>query len=156
MREYNSSYKQVLVAADFSEHSERVVEKAVEIVKQSDAASLHLVHIVEIPVYPVLEDIAVMGMPGLWDESVTETLLQASQKKLQQIAEAYSIEQTHLVAGIPATDIVNYASQINADLIVVGSHGASGIKRLIGSTAHAIINDADCDVLSVKIRDKEC
>ncbi len=148
-------YQKILVATDFSNYSECVIKKAVSIAQQSQA-KLDLIHVVEIPVYPVLEDVAVMGIPGLWDEKVAEQLQSASRVKLEKLAQQYSISDFHLIMGMPSSDIVNYAKQLKADLILIGTHGSSGLKRLIGSTANSIINDAECDVLTVRIQDKEC
>ncbi|MDX1351889.1 MAG: universal stress protein [Thiomicrorhabdus sp.] len=145
------NYKRILVAVDFSENSEIAIDKAVKIAKLSHA-ELYLVHFVEIPVYPVLEDVAVMGMPGLWDEKLTQEMLASSSKKLRQVAEKFSINHFEAVAGIADSDIVDYAERIKSDLIVMGAHGLSGIKRLIGSTTNSVINHASCDVLAVRIR----
>ncbi|WP_040724955.1 universal stress protein [Thiomicrorhabdus sp. Kp2] len=150
----NNSYKRILVAVDFSENSEIAINKALQIARLSDA-ELHLVHFVEVPIYPVLEDIAVMGIPGLWDESITKDMLEASSKKLSQLATKFKISQFESMAGIAENDIVDYAERKKCDLVVMGAHGLSGIKRLIGSTTNAVINHANCDVLAVRIHSEK-
>ncbi len=61
----------------------------------------------------------------------------------------------HLVLGTPAEDIVRIASEQNADLIVIGTHGRTGLKRvLMGSVAEAVMRRATCPVLTVKQSDK--
>jgi len=148
-----SLYKKVLVAIDFSESSLQAVIKAKQMA-DSFGADVEIIHVVEIPTYPILEDIAVMGMPGIWDEEVAQSLTAASNVKLSQMAKEYGIHRFHTVAGIADMDIVEYAKQKNHDLIVMGSHGLSGLQKLIGSTTHSVINNADCDVLAVKAKEK--
>lgn len=146
-------YKRIAVAVDFSEHSQAAVQKAMFLAEQNNA-EIELIHIVEIPVYPVLEDIAVMGLPGVWDDEVASQLLDNSNKKIATLAKQNGIEQCHVITGLADADIVDYADKNNVDLIVMGSHGVSGIKRLIGSTVNAVINHASCDVLAVRIKEE--
>jgi universal stress protein A len=53
--------------------------------------------------------------------------------------------------GNPADEIHNMANEIQADLIVIGKHGQSGLKLLLGSTANAVLHGVNCDVLAVKV-----
>jgi universal stress protein A len=152
MNNMQNTYQKVLVAIDFSSHSAEVVVKAKQLAEMH-RAQLDMIHIVEVPVYPVLEDIAVMGMPGLWDQEVASRLTEESTKRLKQLADSNGINHYHVVVGLAYTDIVEYAKQKQVDLIVMGSHGASGLSRLIGSTTNAVINHAECDVLSVRLKE---
>lgn len=145
-------YTNILVAVDFSDSSKLAMKKAVEM-SEKCKARLELIHVVDVPVFPVLEDVAVMGMPGLWDESLAESLITASDKKLKQLAEEFSLDNYSTIVGTPSLDIVERAKQKKQDLIIIGIHGTSGIKKLIGSTANSVINNAPCDVLSVKLND---
>jgi len=146
----NPVYNSILVAVDFSEHSQKAIAKAFKMSKICDA-ELRMVHFVEIPIYPVLEDAAVMGMPGLWDESVSQSLMQASTKKLSELATQFNIEKYESLSGIASVDIIEYACNHQCDLIVMGAHGLSGIQHLIGSTTNSVINHAKCDVLAVRV-----
>lgn len=74
-------------------------------------------------------------------------------EELRRIAEAAGDIpfQPFLIEGNPKTDIVETAHEQNADLIVVGSHGATGITRLLlGSVAEAVVRHARCSVLVVR------
>ena len=55
-----------------------------------------------------------------------------------------------LLNGVPKLEIVRYAKEINADLIVIGSHGRGGVQRLLGSTANGTLHRAPCDVLVIR------
>jgi nucleotide-binding universal stress UspA family protein len=61
--------------------------------------------------------------------------------------------QTGTVEGIPGDEIVDYATKIGADLIVMGTHGRGGLRRvLLGSVAEKVLRAACCPVLVVPIR----
>ena len=146
-------YRHIVVAVDFSEHADPAISKAKSLA-QSGGAAITLIHVIEVPVYPVLEDVAVMGMPGIWDEDIASQLQQQADRKLQQLASQHDLGDYEIINGVAKADIVKYAREHHADLIVMGSHGLSGIKRLIGSTTNAVINHAHCDVLAVRIEEK--
>ncbi|WP_319379708.1 universal stress protein [Thiomicrorhabdus sp.] len=142
-------YQQVLVAVDFSPSSIQAIMRARALI-QNEASQLTLVHIVEAPTYPVLEDIAVTGMPGIWDDEITAEWVSRSEEKLAELARRYKADAFRTLEGYPATEILEYAEQSSADLIVMGYHGVTGWKRLIGSTTNAVMQQSKCDVLAVK------
>lgn len=144
-----TDYQRILVAVDFSEQTEKTLARAC-LIANNQSAYIELVHVVEIPTYPVLEDVAIMGMPGVWDDEVAQSLFSASEQRLEKIAAQYQITKFKTLTGIASVDIAEYAKQHQFDLIVVGAHGLSGINRLIGSTTNAIINHAESDVLAVR------
>lgn len=148
----NAMYQKILVAVDFSENSYLAIKKAQKMTKFC-GANIELIHVVEIPTYPILEDVAVMGMPGIWDDDIAKSLMSASDEKLKKIANDLGVTSFKTVEGIATIDIVEYAKQNHCDLIVMGTHGASGFKALIGSTTNSVVNHADCDVLAVKLKD---
>jgi universal stress protein A len=55
--------------------------------------------------------------------------------------------------GSPKVVILNKAEELKIDLIIVGSHGRHGIALLLGSTANAVIHNAKCDVLAIRINE---
>lgn len=148
------NYKTILVAIDFSQHSGQALQRAKQMAQIYDA-ELSVIHVTEIPTYPVLEDIAITGMPGIWDDELGDKLYKAAQKRLEDLAKQEGIESSfcQVISGIPRVEVIAKAQQINADLIVIGRRGISGLQRLIGSTADAILHEADCDVLAVKIEE---
>ena len=148
------NYQRILITTDFSEQSICALKRA-KIMAEQWQAKLELLHVVDIPVYPVLEDVAVMGMPSLWDEDLAKMLLETSEKRLHEIAKQYHIADFMTISGSPSDEIITMAKVNKMDLIVMGFHGLSGFKRLIGSTTHSVINDAPCDVLAVKPEVKE-
>ncbi len=143
-------YKHILIAIDFSENSFKALKKAQQLAAES-RAKVELIHVVDIPIYPVLEDLAVMGMPGLWDDEIATKLMALSTEKLKRIADEYGIEDYKTVEGIASSEITVIANANQADLIVMGFHGLSGFRKIIGSTTHSVINNAPCDVLAIKL-----
>lgn len=64
--------------------------------------------------------------------------------------------ETRIVPGLPAEQVVHCAHKENADVIVMGTHGRSGLKRLmIGSVADKVIRSAPCPVLVVNQNGKD-
>ncbi|VAW45268.1 Universal stress protein family [hydrothermal vent metagenome] len=143
------SYQRILVATDFSEQSLFALCKAQKLAEKL-GAKVELMHVVDVPAYPVLEDVAIMGMPSIWDVELANTLLQTSEKKLKEIAHEHNVQQFMTIAGSPSSEIITLANVNKIDVIVMGFHGLSGFKKLIGSTTHSVINNAPCDVLAVK------
>jgi len=142
-------YQRILVTTDFSEQSITALMKATTLAECFNA-KIELLHVIEIPIYPVLEDVAVMGMPVLWDEELARNFQTNADTQLKKVANQYGVEQFMSVMGNPSDEIITLAKVNKVDLIVMGFHGLSGIKKLIGSTTHRVINDAPCDVLAVK------
>jgi universal stress protein A len=144
------NYQTILVPVDFSHHSETAVARAANLAAVYHA-DIELFHVAEAPTYPVLEDIAVTGVPGIWDVELTQTILEAAQKRLEKIAADFHLkpEQCKTVVGVPSVDIVARAEEIDAELIVMGRHGFSFLEKLIGSTTDAVLHDAKCDVMAV-------
>ncbi|MDY0136471.1 MAG: universal stress protein [Thiomicrospira sp.] len=145
-------YQTLLVAIDFSQNSALALRRARQLA-QLYQAELQVVHVCEVPTYPVLEDVAITGMPGIWDEQMGEKIYQAARERLTQLLanEGLSEVSSSVIAGIPRVDIVEHAQAIKADLIVMGRRGLSGIERLIGSTTDTVSHNAHCDVLAVKL-----
>jgi universal stress protein A len=143
-------YQHILIAIDFSESSVKALKKAQQLADEFNAR-MELVHVVDIPIYPVLEDAAVMGMPGIWDSEQAEKLMSLSEEKLKKWADEYQIKDYKTLEGAPSSEITAIAKVNKVDLIVMGFHGLSGLRRLIGSTTHSVINHAPCDVLAIKL-----
>jgi|SRR5690554_908677 len=144
-------YQHILIAADFSNHTDRVIQRAKALAETSNTR-LSLCHIVED--FP-LTDFAYEPMISV-DIDMREALLEAGQKQLTALGEKFGIDASSqwIEFGNPSRDIVRIAEEQQVDLIVVGSHGRHGIKILLGSTANAILHHARCDVLAVRLQDE--
>ena len=61
------------------------------------------------------------------------------------------VSHTHVVVGAAADEIHAAAEKLGSDLIVIGTHGRSGMRLLLGSTANAVLHGVKTDVLAVKV-----
>lgn len=146
------SYQKILVAIDFSEHSEEALARALDLAARY-GAQLWLYHVTEAPLYPVLEDVALGGVGGVWDDNLATEMLHRSEKKLQSIAEGFGLEASQVLVepGVPKSGVLEKAQELEVDLIVMGRHGLSGWQSLMGSTTQTVIAHAVCDVLAVSL-----
>jgi len=138
----------IVVAADFSESGDRAVATATALAKRY-GAELHLVHALEVPI-PLFEPYAVSIPADFVEES--RKAAQERMGKALAAAEAAGLHgEVHLREVPAAPAIVAAAQEIGADLIVVGTHGHTGIKHvLLGSVAERTVKAATCPVLAVK------
>lgn len=145
-----SSISCILVATDFSEFSERAVQRAARIAKQHNA-ELHVLHVVRpLDLYPSLT-----LTPDEFGHSDQE-LQQAEQTRVEAVAASLSTQFGIRVRpvtrlGRAHTEIAAYALEVAADLVVAGSRGESTLIDLfLGSTASRLLRVATCPVLIVK------
>ena len=138
----------ILVPLDFSEHVAAVLEWAEHLAKQH-GSRIVLFHAYHLPVeFQQLEGAYLP--PDFWANVKAE-----AQETLKRYAEdlvARGLEVESVVAeGYAATAIVDEVERQNADLIVIGTHGLSGLKHLLlGSIAERVVQKAPCPVLTVK------
>ena len=138
----------VVVPVDFSSESDFAVHSAMSIA--GDAKRLHIVHVL-VPLDSV--------SPGVLLGDITdETRAEAVKKNLAKLAaeQGASGACEVVLIGDPGMEIADYAKKINADLIVVPSHGYHGLKRMVlGSVAERVIRHAECSVLVLRRKDAE-
>lgn len=84
--------------------------------------------------------------------ALEDALHDKARAELEQLASAVpvTIERIMVGLGTPWDSIVRTAREVDADLIVLGSHGYSGLDRLLGTTAAKVVNHADRNVLVVR------
>jgi universal stress protein A len=139
-----SNYKKILVAIDVYSDYKQIVEKALKIAVSP--AHLHIM-------YSTLPMTAYHPLGEVYDGDFFNDICLKSKEKLSQIAEHYKIPAKHIYCpiGSPAAQIHNIAHDIKADIIVIGTHGQSGLQLLLGSTANGVLHGVKCDVLAVKV-----
>ncbi len=145
--------KKILVPVDFSEGSEVAVHHALNIARHLDT-ELVLLH-----VGVILEHPADLPGAGSIYAGVARAQLEADRAQLGELRARISgqgVQVSQMVAdGFADTAIVDAAAELDADLIVMGSHGRSGIRRLLlGSVAERVVRLAPCSVLVAR-RDGE-
>jgi nucleotide-binding universal stress UspA family protein len=137
----------VLAPVDLSEQSELVLRHAAAL-SESYAAPLDLLHVVEEAAYPNVYglDPLTPSLPNVQDRAreALETLAAELDLRTDPV-------NVHVLAGNAARDIVEFADDNAADLIVMATHGRTGLDRfLIGSVAEKVVRRAPCPVFTLK------
>ncbi len=145
-------FGRILHASDFSPASRRAFDDAIGLAK-ANGAELVVIHVLE-PVIPWSEDAYVS--PQAYDQLLTSARSAAAKRldALVQKAKAAGVRVAgQLVEGNPRDAIPRAAKRSHADLVVVGTHGRTGLgKLLLGSVAERIVATAPCPVLTVRGR----
>lgn len=139
----------ILMATDFSTGSDVASRWSVELATLYDA-KLTVLHVVEaLPVH----DYVPAGSPGAFGNAYQERLMGAARSQLQDTVAALDapMAETMLLAGDPVEEITKALIHVHADLIVVATHGRTGVPRwLFGSNAEKLLTVAQCPVLVVQ------
>ncbi|MGD2174971.1 MAG: universal stress protein [Candidatus Brocadiaceae bacterium] len=139
----------ILCGIDFSESSQHALQYALDLARRYEA-DLALLHVVELPFLP---SYSMSGVPDL--SMPVDQLEQNARERLEervgQCRQEYEQVDGDLRTGAPFVELIDYAQEVGADLIVLGTHGRSALKELlIGSVAEKVVRKADCPVLTVK------
>ena len=136
-------FKNVLVGADNSATALRAVEAAAELAAAL-GAKLHIV--------TAYKDESV-SLPDMPPDILLSTYVHPADallKELTSVAKKANVEvEIHAATGEPAVAIVNVATRLGADLIVVGNKGMRGKRRVLGSVPNSVAHKAPCAVLIV-------
>ncbi len=149
------TFKRILVPIDFSEHSKKTIACAIRLASR-DGAMVQLLHVFQISDY-VVTPFARRKQHTVQDKSQIDAAEQEARESLAAF-EKYVLSrgvkaESYIRVGYPFDEIVAMADHFEVDLIVIGSHGCSGIARLlVGSTAERVVEHAPCPVLVVKER----
>lgn len=143
------SINSILVPIDFSLHSKNALKYAVPLAEKF-GASLHLVYVVEPTIYPADLGFGQVVLPG-----VEEELREKGGEELQSLMEKEiggRVKSSCTVrTGNPHQEILREAEELGVALIVVATHGHSGVEHMLfGSTADRIVRNAKCPVLTVR------
>lgn len=145
-------YNNILVAIDYSELTD-VIFKKLETICQDSKPNITLFHVVErdMPALIGASQNTAISYSREWSSEEMK-LKEEAEAALEQEAKKYNLDHVRYLAevGIPRFSILFAAKAKKVDLIIVGAHGVHGIKKLIGSTAQSVLNNADCDVLAVR------
>jgi nucleotide-binding universal stress UspA family protein len=140
--------QKILVAVDFSEYADSVLDVAVEFAKRL-SAELHLVHAfdVRIPLVTPYE----VAIPTAFIEEAREAAASKLDALIRKVADDGVTATSHLSEVPAASAIVDLAEELGSDLIIMGTRGHTGLKHvLLGSVAERTLRHAPCSVLTVK------
>jgi len=140
----SAMYDRILVPTDGSVGSAHVALQAIDLA-ETYGATIHVVHVVDESVRSLVA--------GFGNEAEFEDRGREAVERVAGMARHHGIDvETAVEPGDPAERIVDYADEVDADLIVLGTHGRSGIeRRLIGSVAENVVRQARPPVMTVRL-----
>jgi len=144
--------KSILVPSDFSEFSDRALQKAIDLAKEYKSR-IYLLHVIDQGLQQCVADYCVT--PEVMEKMEIEDRA-ATQKRLEQqvsrIPDAAGVDISYEIRkGYPAEEILKDQKEKKPDLIVISSHGRTGLlHNLMGSTTDKVLKRASCPVLLVR------
>jgi nucleotide-binding universal stress UspA family protein len=143
-------FEKILTAIDFSDSSDFAFEYALTLARQFQS-ELTVMHVINEPV-----DLRGFYVPHISFEQLEKEIEEGAEKMMEKFCQSkmggFSGYTTAVVAGIPYEEIIRKAEETGASLIVLGTHGRTGIDHLIfGSTAERVVRSAACPVLTIRL-----
>lgn len=143
-------FEKILTAIDFSESSDFAFEYALTLARQFQA-ELTVMHVINEPV-----DLRGFYVPHISFEQLEKEIEEGAEKMMEKFCQTkmkdFTRYTTAVVAGIPYEEILRKSEETGASLIVLGTHGRTGIDHLIfGSTAERVVRSAACPVLTIRM-----
>ncbi len=140
--------ERILCPVDFSEISRRALHHATAIARWY-GADLHLLHVIVAP-FPPMPPQRLATTPALMTEEVQARVADALHTLVADTNLADTRLHQQVLVGPPATVILEQAAALRVDLIVLGTHGRTGVDRfLLGSTTERVLHRAACTVLTI-------
>lgn len=141
------TYKKILIPTDGSETAQHAIEHGIKLAKALDSRVIGL-YIVDISAFVGLH------AEGIW-QNMKELLKEEGNKTLSAFENSAKKAKVKYEAilreGVPSEDIVKVAEERGVDLIVMGTHGRSGLDRfLLGSVTEKVVRSASCPVMVVR------
>ncbi|MBK7629896.1 MAG: universal stress protein [Ignavibacteriales bacterium] len=144
-----TTINKVLVPIDFSDYSKSALKYAVNFAKSFNAEVI-LVYVVEPIIYPPDFSMGQIAMPSIntdWDNRAKEELDKLAKNEITGPNKVKTILKT----GKPFVEIIETAKEENVDLIIIATHGHSGVEHILfGSTAEKVVRKAPCPVLTLR------
>jgi universal stress protein A len=142
--------KRILFATDFSDLAATAQDYACEFAERF-GAELHVLHVLQDVMLMMPEPGSAFSLP----QNYMVELKQAAEKTLETVPPADWCSGKHVVRatrmGAAFVEIVRYAREQEIDLVIIGTHGRSGLKHvLLGSVAERVVRKAPCPVLTVR------
>ena len=147
------TFRSILVPTDFSAASVHALDYARALAERF-GASLHLLHVVEDPVSAsAWTEGYALSLTALREQFIDEAKTRLADQKAQMPDLQVT---TETIVGHPARTIAELAGERHDDLIVMGTHGRSGVTHLLlGSVAERVIRLAPCPVLTIRQPDRQ-
>jgi len=146
----------ILCPTDFSETSKYAFEYALQFAEEF-AAKLEIIH-VQVDESQVIA----LYMPEVTLQNVNKEIEEAAKQQLDDFLAPYSERlskvryEAKLIKGTPYIKIIDAARDYDADMVVIGTHGRTGVEHaLFGSTAEKVVRKSPCPVFTVSLKNKK-
>ena len=145
-------FKTILFATDFSEGSDFAFKAALSMAGKYDS-KLIVIHVINEPV-----DLRGFYVPHISFDKLEEEIEQGAEKLMEKFCRTHMQDfnnfETCVLPGIPYDEIIKKAESLNADLIVMGTHGRTGLDHvLFGSTAEKMVRKSPIPVMTIRIKE---
>ncbi len=144
------TFDKILTAIDFSENSELAFDYAVTMATQFNS-ELTIMHVINEPV-----DLRGFYVPHISFEQLEKEIEEGAAKMMETFCSTklggFSNYKSVIVSGIPYEEITRKAVEIDASMIILGTHGRTGLDHLLfGSTAERVVRSASCPVMTIRL-----
>jgi nucleotide-binding universal stress UspA family protein len=144
------TFDKILTAIDFSDNSEHAFDYALTLARQFQA-ELIILHVINEPV-----DLRGFYVPHISFEQLEKEIADGAEKMMEKFCQTrlgdFSNYRTAIVSGMPYEEIIRKSEEVGASLIVLGTHGRTGLDHLIfGSTAERVVRSSSCPVLTIRM-----
>lgn len=145
-------FKNILFATDFSASSDYAFEYAHALAKRCNSRLL-ILHVINEPV-----DLRGFYVPHISFDKLEEEIEEGAQKMMETFCRThikdYGNYETFIVPGIPYDEIIRKAVEESVDLIVLGTHGRTGLDHvLFGSTAEKVVRKSPIPVMTIRTKE---
>jgi nucleotide-binding universal stress UspA family protein len=143
--------KQILVPTDFSSYSDKALKEAIDIAKQQ-GSTIHLLHVNSLVQQCAIDYCMTSAIVDDLEKQSTETAQKKIREEIDKFPESKSVTIVPEVKkGTPYEEILKDQMEKNIDLIVIASHGTTGLLHyFIGSVAERVVKGAKCPVLLLR------
>jgi len=145
-------FKKVLYPIDFSEYTEEITSYAVSIAKKYDS-ELHLLHVIpNLNYFTPYESFLTPENLVAIERNIEKEI----EKDFDKVVKKIDIPTKRIIrTGVTFVEIIDYIKEEGIDLVVMGTHGRSGIEHiLIGSVAEKVVRKSPCPVLTIRPKGK--
>jgi len=141
-------FKKILYPIDFSEYTDEITGYAVSVAKKYDS-ELHLLHVIPNPNYftPYESFLTPENLIAI-ERNIEKEI----EKNFDKVIKEIDMPTKKIIrTGVTFVEIIDYINEEGIDLVVMGTHGRSGIEHmLIGSVAEKVVRKSPCPVLTVR------
>jgi len=146
--------KTILFPTDFSNGARAAMDHAISLAKdyQAKLILLYVIQDISIAEWYIPSSLSVADLV----EDMQKSAWQEMDKWTAEVSKQVKDVEKMVVRGVPFVEIIRTAKERNADMIVIGTHGRTGIDHMLfGSTAEKVVRKASCPVLTVRTAGKE-